>query len=466
MDLTPRQIVSELDKFIVGQGQAKRMVAIALRNRSRRRRVEPPMRDEIVPKNILLIGPTGVGKTEIARRLSRLAGAPFVKVEATKYTEVGYVGRDVESMVRDLVEVAVNMTRNRMAEEVRPSADTATAERLLDLLLPPPHGYHRFLERSGIGGTGMDVDIVSPEADSETSDQLARYHRSRDKMRRRLTAGEMETRRVEVDVPERSTQVAALFPGGEEAAMGLQQMFDKMSPTRTRRREMTVSEARPLILEQECQRRIDEDLAVREGLRCAEESGIIFIDEIDKIAGRGGDTRGPDVSREGVQRDILPIIEGCTVLTKHGMVSTEHILFIGAGAFHSTKPSDLVPELQGRFPLRARLDALNAADFQRILVEPENALTKQYTALLGTDAVRLSFTEDGISEIADAAVRVNSTTEQIGARRLHTLLERILEDIAFEAPECGSRALVVDADFVRQRLEGVADQEDLSRFIL
>jgi ATP-dependent HslUV protease ATP-binding subunit HslU len=468
MDFTPRQIVAELDKYIVGQEEAKRMVAIALRNRSRRRRVPEPMREEIAPKNILLIGPTGVGKTEIARRLSRLAGAPFVKVEATKYTEVGYVGRDVESMVRDLVEGAVNLVRAEMIESVRPTAEAATTERLLDLLLPPPPGYHRFISERGIEASAGDIDVVAPRAEAPDAERIERHHRSRAKMRQRLQAGELEDRRVEVEVRERGPQVAAFLPGGggDEMTLHIQEMLDKMSPGRTRRREMTVAEARPTIFEQESQRLIDDEKAVREGLRRAQESGIIFIDEIDKIAGRGGDMRGPDVSREGVQRDILPIVEGSSVFTKYGVVNTDHVLFIAAGAFHATKPSDLIPELQGRFPLRAKLDPLTADDFRRILVEPENALTKQSAALLATDGVELEFTADGIAEIAATAVRVNSDTEQIGARRLHTLLEKVLEDVAFEAPETGKRKLVIDAAFVRQRLADIAGREDLRRFIL
>lgn len=463
LDLTPRQIVAELDKYIVGQGQAKRMVAIALRNRTRRRLVAPPLRDEITPKNILLIGPTGVGKTEIARRLARLAGAPFVKVEATKYTEVGYVGRDVESMVRDLAEVAVNMVRGELAEEIRPAAQAAVTERLLDALLPPPPGYEPWAEEQRSGVPDVPAGTETPE-----ENRAQRYHRSREKMRQRLAAGELEARRVEIEVRERGPQVTAFMPGagGDEAASQFQDMLDKMLPGRVRRREMTVEEARPVLLGQEIERRIDDEKAVRAGVSRAEELGIIFIDEIDKIAGRGGDTRGPDVSREGVQRDLLPIVEGSAVFTKHGVVRTDHILFIASGAFHATKPSDLIPELQGRFPLRAQLDPLTASDFHRILVEPENALTKQAAALLATDGVEVTFAAGGIAEIAQTAERVNRLTEQIGARRLHTLLDKVLEEVAFDAPDGGPRQLTVDADFVRSRLGELAQSEDLSRFIL
>jgi ATP-dependent HslUV protease ATP-binding subunit HslU len=381
---------------------------------------------------------------------------------------VGYVGRDVESMIRDLVEVAVNMVRQEMFEEIRPTAEAAVTERLLDLLLPAPTGYKRFLSEKGLAGTGQGIDVVNADTDTSEADRFSRYQRTRDKLRQSLLAGKLEDRQVEIDVRERGPQVAAIMPGGggDEMAGQMQEFFDKMMPGRTKRREMAVREARPRLLEQESERLIDEEKAIRAGLERAQQSGIVFIDEIDKVAGRGGEGRGPDVSREGVQRDILPIVEGSTVFTKHGVVQTDHILFIAAGAFHSTKPSDLIPELQGRFPLRAKLEALTADDFRRILVEPESALTKQMATLLAADGVTLTFSEDGVSEIAETAVRVNTQTEQIGARRLHTLMEKVLEEISFEAPEAGPKRLEVNAAYVKAQLKDIADREDLSRFIL
>ncbi len=431
---TPREIVSELDRYIVGQHRAKRAVAIALRNRWRRQQVAEPLRDEITPKNILMIGPTGVGKTEIARRLARLARAPFVKVEASKFTEVGYVGRDVESMVRDLVRVAVAMVQEEEERRVASRAEEVAEERVLDLLLPG-HG-----------------------ADSTT----------RERLRRMLRSGALDDRIVEVEVPAQGpTPAMEIFTGQglEEMGIQIQDMLGSLFPKRRKRKSVKVPEALEILKEQEASRLVDPEKVTEIALERAQNHGIIFIDEIDKIASREGG-RGPDVSREGVQRDILPIVEGCTVHTKYGVVKTDHILFIAAGAFHMSKPSDLIPELQGRFPIRVELDPLGKEEFVRILTEPQNALTRQYQALLQTEGVELEFTEDAVEEIAEMAARVNERTENIGARRLHTILEKVLEEVSFQAPDIGPARVVIDRAYVRERLADVVDDADVSRYIL
>ena len=447
--LTPREIVAELDKYVVGQAKAKRAVAIALRNRYRRQRLAPDMADEVAPKNILMIGPTGVGKTEIARRLARLAQSPFLKIEASKFTEVGYVGRDVESMVRDLVEIAIKMVREEMEAEVLEKARHAAEERLLDLLLPP--------------------SAPSPMGESSTDAAMAREHQSttRERLREQLRAGRLDAKLVEVETRDRSTPSFELIAGSsvEEIGVNLRDMLPGMFPGRTRRRKMPVSEARDHLAQEEASKLIDMDAVSKAALRRVEDAGIIFLDEIDKIAGREG-MHGPDVSREGVQRDILPIIEGTTVNTKYGMVRTDHVLFIAAGAFHVSKPSDLIPELQGRFPIRVELDSLGREDFVRILTEPRNALIKQYTALMDTEGVQLVFTPDAIERIAELATVVNERTENIGARRLHTVLERLLDEVSFHAPELGGQSITVDAPYVDRMLADIARSDDLSRYIL
>jgi ATP-dependent HslUV protease ATP-binding subunit HslU len=446
--LTPRAIVDELDRYIVGQRAAKRAVAVALRNRWRRQQVPPPMRDEIAPKNIMLIGPTGVGKTEIARRLARLAGAPFVKVEASKFTEVGYVGRDVDSMVRDLAETAVSMLRDEERERVRPRAREAAEERLLDVLLPPSRASR---------ATATPGSPTEPPADSST----------RENLRRLLREGKLDDRMVEIDTAESPQSVIDVFSGTgmEEMVLNLQNMFPG-GGKRTRRRRLAVPEALEALASEEANRLIDMERVTKDAIRRAEQAGIIFIDEIDKVAGRESGGRGPDVSREGVQRDLLPIVEGSTVSTKYGPLKTDHVLFIAAGAFHVAKPKDLIPELQGRFPIRVELEPLGDADFVRILTEPENALTKQYAALLSTEKITIEFKPDAIQELAHMAAEVNARMENIGARRLHTIMERLLDDLAFEAPELGARTIPITAAYVRERLAGILKDEDLSQYVL
>ncbi|MCL5270872.1 MAG: ATP-dependent protease ATPase subunit HslU [bacterium] len=458
-ELTPRAIVRELDKFIVGQEEAKKVVAIALRNRMRRRRLDEALQEEVIPKNIIMIGPTGVGKTEIARRLARLVQAPFVKVEASKYTEVGYVGRDVESMVRDLVETAVAMVREEMFESIRPQAERRARERLLDLL-QPGGGRRRF-----IGGFGEQAG-AAVEGDDEADTVAARH--TRDQLARLLDEGALEEREVEVEIAAKPGLEGMFGVVGIDDQMmsGLRDMMEKVLPQKTRRSRLTVGEARKLLIDQEAERLLDQEKVTRTALERAQQTGIIFIDEIDKIAGRQAAGAGPDVSREGVQRDILPIVEGSTVFTKHGTVRTDHILFIAAGAFHTTKPSDLIPELQGRFPLRVELSSLTTDDFKRILVEPENSLIKQYTALLATDGVELVFTGDAIDELAHSASRINQQAENIGARRLHSVLERVLEPVAFDAPDAIQGKVAIDRAYVLDRLKLVLENQDLSRFIL
>ncbi|PYU35265.1 MAG: HslU--HslV peptidase ATPase subunit [Acidobacteria bacterium] len=448
-ELTPREIVAELDKYIVGQAPAKRAVAIALRNRVRRQKLPPELAEEVLPKNILMIGPTGVGKTEIARRLARLAGCPFVKVEASKYTEVGYVGRDVESMIRDLVETAIDMVREEKLDEVAERAEQAAEERLLDLLLPP--------------------SPPSPDAGGHALAENARREadRTRDKLRAQLREGKLDQRMVEVEVRERSMPAFEIVSnqGIEEMDINVKDMLSGFFGQQKKKRKMTVSEAFDYLIQEEENKLIDMDHVTRIATERAEQMGIIFIDEIDKIAGRESG-HGPDVSREGVQRDILPIVEGTTVNTRYGMVRTDHVLFIAAGAFHITKPSDLIPELQGRLPLRVELSALTEEDFVRILTEPKNALIKQYVALLETEGVKLTFSDDAIAGLARFAVMVNEQTENIGARRLHTILERVLDEISFEAPELKKKNVKIDAPYVSKQLAEIAKNQDLSRYIL
>ena len=442
--LTPRQIVAQLDKYVVGQHKAKRAVAIALRNRWRRQHLRPEMADEVLPKNILMIGPTGVGKTEIARRLARLAQAPFLKVEASRFTEVGYVGRDVESMIRDLVEVAVSLIRDERFSDVRPQAEARAEERLLDLLLPP---------RPPVPG-----EAVPPREESL---------QTRERLRMQLRDGRLDQRTVELDVRDQGSPLIEVVGGTsmEELGLNLRDMLPNLFQGKNRRRAMSVPDARAYLVQDEQQKLVDMETVSRTAVERVEQDGIIFIDEIDKIAGREG-AHGPEVSREGVQRDILPIVEGTTVNTKHGLVKTDHILFIAAGAFHVSKPSDLIPELQGRFPIRVELESLGEADFVRILREPENALLKQYVALLGTDGIALTFTDDAVNRIAALAATVNERAENIGARRLHTVLERLLDDIAFEGPDLKDTSIMIDGAYVDRMLADVVANDDLSRYIL
>jgi ATP-dependent HslUV protease ATP-binding subunit HslU len=466
-ELTPRQIVRELDRYIISQDAAKRSVAIALRNRYRRRQVGSELRDEILPNNIIMIGPTGVGKTEIARRLARLAHAPFLKVEASKFTEVGYVGRDVESMIRDLVEISINMVRAEMSESVRIKAERNAERRLLDLLLPPrPRRGNRH------DAAGMPSLFAPPEGEveGETEDVAGqeRWERTREKLRRQLREGVLDDREVEMDVAVRSglPTVEVFSSGGiEEMEFNLPEHLQGLLPSARKRRKLTLAEARRVLLQEETGKLIDQEKLVEAALERAQHSGIIFVDEIDKIAGSGA-TTGPDVSRQGVQRDLLPIIEGSSVPTRYGLIHTEHILFVAAGAFHSSKPSDLIPELQGRFPIRVELAPLTESDFVRILIEPRNALLKQYAALLATEGVNLEFTPDAVRRIAAIAAQVNERTENIGARRLHTVLTSLLEDILFDVPEAGLTGVVIDEARVTTRLKGVLEDTDLSRYIL
>jgi ATP-dependent HslUV protease ATP-binding subunit HslU len=449
-DLTPKEIVSELDKYVVGQHDAKRAVAIALRNRMRRQKLPPDIAEEIMHKNIIMIGPTGVGKTEIARRLARLANSPFLKVEASKFTEVGYVGRDVESMIRDLVEIAIDMVREEKLEEVTEKAEQQAEERLLDLLLPgaptPPNSTAGFA-------------LATEEGDSTS--------RTREKFRNQLREGKLDEKMVELEVRERSTPAFEIISnqGVEEMDINIKDMLPNIFGQRTKKRKMKVSEAFEYLVQEEESRLIDMDQVTRTAVERVEQSGIIFLDEIDKIAGRESG-HGPDVSREGVQRDILPIVEGTTVNTRYGMVRTDHILFVAAGAFHVSKPSDLIPELQGRFPIRVELKSLTMSDFILILTEPKSSLVKQYTALLETEGLKLTFTREALDEVARFAFQVNEATENIGARRLHTIMERVLDEISFNAPDMNEKAVNVDADYVRKMLADIVKDQDLSRYIL
>jgi ATP-dependent HslUV protease ATP-binding subunit HslU len=461
--LTPKEIVAELDKYIVGQEEAKKSVAIALRNRWRRQQIPEHLRDEIAPKNIIMIGPTGVGKTEIARRLAKLAQSPFLKIEATKFTEVGYVGRDVESMVRDLTELAINMMKAEERELVKGKAEEAVEERLLDLLLP---GGTKESKESGEEGFQGLLSEEKPDATKPHGPAPSR-DTTREKLRTMLREGRLEDKFVDLEVSQRVTPVVEVFSntGMEELEFNFREMLGSIFPSRSKQRRVKVAEARELLIQEESQRLIDMDRVVEEARRKVEQHGIIFLDEIDKIAGRDH-SRGPDVSREGVQRDLLPIVEGTTVTTKYGMVKTDHILFIASGAFHMSKPSDLIPEMQGRFPIRVELQSLGPEEFERILTEPENALIKQYKALMETEGITLEFTGEAIKELAALATRVNERTENIGARRLHTVMEKLLEDISFHAPDLGKQKITITDNYVRERLSNLIEDEDLSRYIL
>ena len=450
--LTPAQIVVELDRYIIGQDRAKRAVAIALRNRWRRQKLPPELRDEVAPKNIIMIGPTGVGKTEIARRLAKLAQAPFLKVEASKYTEVGYVGRDVESMIRDLTELGVTMVKAEVTETVRGRAEQLAEDRLLDLLLPPTRtrGEEPFSSET--------LEEVTPDASRQAT---------REKLRQQLHTGRLDERLVELEVRSQTVPMVEIFSsqGMGEMDQNLREMLSQMLPSKTKRRKVKVAEARRFLAQEEAQKLIDMDEVTTQAIQRVENSGIIFLDELDKVAGRETGV-GPDVSREGVQRDLLPIVEGSTVMTKYGMVRTDHILFIAAGAFHVSKPSDLIPELQGRFPIRVELDPLTRGDFIRILTEPRNALITQYVELLRTESVKIQFAPEAVEAIADIATHVNERTENIGARRLYTIMEKLLEEISFHAPEMPGKEIAIDAEYVQGRLADVIKDEDLARFIL
>ena len=455
-DLKPSEIVKELDKYIIGQDKAKRSVAVALRNRWRRQQVPEELRDEIAPKNIILIGPTGVGKTEIARRLSKLTDSPFSKVEASKYTEVGYVGRDVESMVRDLVELTINIFKIRAQEDVQDKARQIAEERMLDLLLPKSGSQTPARSEES---KEVQFELVTPGSDETSS--------TREKLRSMLRKGKLDNRYVDLDVADRSTPMVEIFSnvGMEEMGINFKDMLGGILPKSTKRRRLKVPEGLKMLAQEEAQALVDMEKVVKEAINRVEQSGIIFLDEIDKIAGKNG-SHGPDVSREGVQRDLLPIVEGSTVTTRYGPVKTDHILFIGSGAFHTVKPADLIPELQGRFPIRVELDSLGQTEFIRILTEPRNALLLQYIALLRTEGVDVIFEDEAVADLARMAEEVNDRTENIGARRLHTLMERLLEDILFDAPDMKSKRIVIDKSYVATRLNDIKDNEDLSRYIL
>jgi ATP-dependent HslUV protease ATP-binding subunit HslU len=460
-EMTPRQIVAELDKHVVGQHAAKRAVAIALRNRVRRQKLPADMAADVMPKNIIMIGSTGVGKTEIARRLARMSNSPFLKVEASKFTEVGYVGRDVESMIRDLSEIAVEMVRAEKIEEVSEKAELNAEERILDLLLPPRQSSSYF----NFDAEEVETSSTPSESPASRDDQ---FQRTREKLREQLRAGKLDNRLVEMEVHDRSfpTIEVAGPQGVEEMGINMKDMLGNLFQGKTKRRRMLVSEAMEYLLQEEEERLIDMDTVARAAIERVESAGIIFLDEIDKIAGRESGGGGPDVSREGVQRDILPIVEGTTVNTRYGMIRTDHILFIAAGAFHVSKPSDLIPELQGRFPIRVELESLTIEDFKRILTEPKNSLIKQYRALLETEGIDLEFTEDAISTVAEFAGRVNETTENIGARRLHTIMEKVLDEISFEGPDLEPKRQVIDSAYVGRVLQDIVKDQDLSRYIL
>ncbi|WP_409174334.1 ATP-dependent protease ATPase subunit HslU [Brevibacillus fortis] len=459
--LTPRKIVEHLDKYIVGQAQAKKAIAVALRNRYRRSRLPEQMIDEVVPKNILMIGPTGVGKTEIARRIAKLTGAPFIKVEATKFTEVGYVGRDVESMVRDLVEASIRTVKQEKVESVKEKAEKLANEAIVNVLVPSRKQSNSFKNPLEMFFGGQQ------QQQQDTSDQEeVSIQQQRRQVMWQLTNGQLEEQMIEIEVEDQSPSMFDMFqvPGTEQMGMQMQDMLGSLMPKRMKKRKLRIKDARKVLIQQEAQKLVDMDEVTQESIRRAEQHGIIFIDEIDKIAGKDG--RGPDVSREGVQRDILPIVEGSTIMTKYGPVKTDYVLFIAAGAFHMAKPSDLIPELQGRFPIRVELTSLRVEDFVRILTEPKNALLKQYVALLETEGVRIEFTPEAIQELARLAAEVNQSTDNIGARRLHTILEKLLEDLSFEAPEIHLEVVQITPDYVKQKLGTIVGNKDLSQYIL
>jgi ATP-dependent HslUV protease ATP-binding subunit HslU len=469
--MTPREIVAELNKYIVGQDAAKRAVAIAIRNRWRRQQLPPELRKDVTPKNIIMIGPTGVGKTEIARRLAQLVGAPFLKIEATKYTEVGYVGRDVESMIRDLTDAAVGMVKQEQRRLVETEAKERVTEKLIDLLLP---NSNTFEPESPEESDGSDSDEQDSDADNREEserkkrarEQKERQQRTREKMKARLEAGELEDKMVELTVEAKAVPVQIFSNlGMENMDVDFQNMFDKIMPKQNQNRQVTIKEARRILMEQEAEALIDRQTVTEKAVDLIENHGIIFLDELDKVCGPASSS-GPDVSRQGVQRDLLPVVEGTTVNTRHGPVRTDHILFIAAGAFHLSKPSDLMPELQGRFPIRVELTDLKKEDFLRILTEPKHSLTKQYAELLATEGVQLTFTPDGIEALADIAFEVNRITQNIGARRLHTILERVVEEISYEGPDLPNKKVVIDGAYVRGRLSEIMEKEDLSKFIL
>lgn len=462
-NLTPKKIVEELDKYIIGQDEAKKSVAIALRNRYRRQKLSYEMREEVIPKNILMIGPTGVGKTEIARRLAKLANAPFIKVEATKFTEVGYVGRDVDSMIRDLVETSIRMVKNEKMESVKGKATELANKRIAEILSPMPRQRSSTNPFETLFGAGRQDHSESGEFyAAETSTAIEKQKEILEK----LADGSLDKELIEIETEDNLPSMFEIFSGSgmEEVGINFKDMFEGFLPKRKKKTTVTIENARRILTQEEAQKLIDMDEVINESIKKAEESGIIFIDEIDKIAGK--ESYGPDVSREGVQRDILPIIEGSTVVTKYGPIKTDHILFIAAGAFHVSKPSDLIPELQGRFPIRVELESLNETDLKRILTEPKNSLIKQYTALLATEGVNISFSEDAIDEIVKVAVAVNQETEDIGARRLHTVMEKLLEDISFEAPDLPQKEIIIDKEYVNSKLKGVIEDKDLSMYIL
>lgn len=469
-ELTPREIVKELDKYIIGQNKAKKSVAIALRNRYRRERVSEEIKDEIIPKNILMIGPTGVGKTEIARRLARLANAPFIKVEATKFTEVGYVGRDVESMVRDLMETAMQMVKKTQMELVKEKAEKITVDRIVDIMQPKPRSRATKVPAFAAAQTaeaasfGTTTDSANADEEENNDNQIERI---RERLRKQIIEGKLDEKQIDIDIEEQKFPVIEIFAGAgiEEMGANIQEFFGQMMPKKQKRKKVTIKEAKEILVKQEMERLVDMDAVIKDAKQLTEEKGIIFIDELDKIAGAEKGS-GPDVSREGVQRDLLPIIEGSTVMSKYGPLKTDHILFISAGAFHSSKPSDLIPELQGRFPIRVELDTLTKDDFKKILLEPKNALTKQYIELLKTEEIDIIFSEDSIEEIADTAFKVNEQTENIGARRLHTVIEKIVEEISFTAPDIKPAKIVIDKNYVKERLQEIVKDKDVARYIL
>ena len=458
-ELTPREIVNKLDKYIVGQDDGKKAVAIALRNRYRRRQISSDLQDEIIPKNILMIGPTGVGKTEIARRLANIANAPFIKIEVTKFTEVGYVGRDVESMVRDLVETAIRMIKNQRMNQVEEEAYKMAENRIVDILLPLPD--------SNKSKNSFNFLFDNEEKEDNNSDKYMKLKERRQRLRNRLRNGELDDRMIEIEVEKQNNQMMDMFSGSgmEDMGINFQDMLGNIFPNQKKERKVSISEAREILKDKEAQKLIDMDEVSEEAIEKVENSGIIFLDEIDKIAGRESNS-GPEVSREGVQRDILPIVEGSTVSTKYGSVKTDHILFISAGAFHVSKPADLIPELQGRFPIRVELNSLTKENFKEILLQPRNALTKQYKALLETEDLKVEFTDEAIDEIASFAFKVNEQTENIGARRLHTIMEKLLENLSFKAPEITEKEFIVDVEYVQEQLEDVVQDKDLSKYIL